>query len=196
MPCRNPCRLSIHLAFTYYVGLASIVWRELGPAPMFPPTRVLEVYWLEALSLVCEVALRVREAERFMGVRVTHQDGVQSVNFLEWRSTVATERDRLISTWWFNWKKELRLPATTFSISDWNLSPMKIDMGPSNIWHNLLSLETSIVDHYPNFGGKSIIRGVVVSMLASSTIHISNGKHPWGGGNIVSSPTDGKNSTL
>jgi hypothetical protein len=57
MPCMNPCRLYLHLAFTYLVGPSSIVWRELGPAPPFPPMRVLEVYWSRALSLVCEVAL-------------------------------------------------------------------------------------------------------------------------------------------
>ena len=40
---RNPCRLSIHLAFTYSVGPSSVLWSELGPAPHFPPMRVLEV---------------------------------------------------------------------------------------------------------------------------------------------------------
>ena len=33
------------------------VWSELGPAPPFPPMRVLEVQWSRALSLACEVAL-------------------------------------------------------------------------------------------------------------------------------------------
>ena len=58
MPCRNPCRLYIHLAFTYSIGPSSVVWSELGPAPPFPPMRVLEVQWSRALSLVCEVALK------------------------------------------------------------------------------------------------------------------------------------------
>ena len=44
MPCRNPCRLYIRLAFTYSVGPSSVVWSELQPAPPFPPMRVLEVY--------------------------------------------------------------------------------------------------------------------------------------------------------
>ena len=57
MPCRNPCRLYIHLAFTYSVGPSSVVWSELGPAPPFPPMRVLEVLWSWALYLMCEVAL-------------------------------------------------------------------------------------------------------------------------------------------
>ena len=57
MPCRNPYRLYIPLAF---VGPSSVVvWSELGPAPPFPPMGVLEVYWSWALSLVCEVALSV-----------------------------------------------------------------------------------------------------------------------------------------
>ena len=40
----------------------SIAWSELGRAPPFPPMRVLEVpevYWSRALSLVCELALRI-----------------------------------------------------------------------------------------------------------------------------------------
>ena len=47
----------IHLAFTYSFGPSTIVWRELGPAPPFPPMRVLKVEWTWALSLVCEVAI-------------------------------------------------------------------------------------------------------------------------------------------
>jgi len=57
MPCRNPCRFYIHLVFTYSIGPSSVVWSsELGPAPPFPPMRVLDVEWSRALSLVCEVA--------------------------------------------------------------------------------------------------------------------------------------------
>ena len=36
MPCRIPCRLCIHLAFTYSVGPSSVMWSEIGPAPPFP----------------------------------------------------------------------------------------------------------------------------------------------------------------
>ena len=37
MPGRSPCRLFIHLAFTYSVGPSSVMWSsELGPAPPFP----------------------------------------------------------------------------------------------------------------------------------------------------------------
>ena len=57
VPCRNPRRLYIHLAFTYSVGPSSVVRSKLGPAPPFPPMKVLEVQWSRALSLVCEVAL-------------------------------------------------------------------------------------------------------------------------------------------
>ena len=56
MPCKNPCGLYIHLAFTYSVGPSSVVWSELGPVLAFPPIRVLEMYWSRALSLMCEVA--------------------------------------------------------------------------------------------------------------------------------------------
>src|ERR1700738_1276569 len=43
LPCRNPCRLYIHLAFTYSIGPSSIlsVKGELVPPPPFPPMRVL-----------------------------------------------------------------------------------------------------------------------------------------------------------
>ena len=58
MPCRSPCRLYIHLTFTYSIGLSSVVWSKLGLAPPFPPMRVLEVQWSWAFSLVCEVDLR------------------------------------------------------------------------------------------------------------------------------------------
>ena len=58
MPRRNPCRLDIHLAFTYFVGPSRIVWSERGPAPPLPLMRVCEVYWSHALSLVCETALK------------------------------------------------------------------------------------------------------------------------------------------
>ena len=55
-----PCGLYIHVTFTYSVGPSSIVRSELGPAPPFPPMRVLKVEWSWALSLVCEVALMAR----------------------------------------------------------------------------------------------------------------------------------------
>jgi hypothetical protein len=58
MPCRYPCRLFIHLAFTYSIGPSSVEWSELGLGPPFPPMRSLEVYRSQALSLMCEVTLR------------------------------------------------------------------------------------------------------------------------------------------
>ena len=58
MSFRNPCTFYIHLAFTYSVGLSSLVWSELGPAPPCSPMRVLEMYWSRALSLVCKMTLR------------------------------------------------------------------------------------------------------------------------------------------
>ena len=57
IPCMNPCRLYIHLAFTYSVGPSNVVWSELGPTPPFPTMSMLEVLWSRALSLVCEVAV-------------------------------------------------------------------------------------------------------------------------------------------
>jgi len=58
MPCRNPCRLHIHLAFTYSIGPSSVAWSKLGPAPSFLPMGLLEVQWSRALGLMCEVVLR------------------------------------------------------------------------------------------------------------------------------------------
>ena len=56
----------IHVDFTsilhsqkYSIGPSSVVRSELGPAPPFPPMRVLEGEWSRALSLVCEVALKL-----------------------------------------------------------------------------------------------------------------------------------------
>ena len=60
MPCRNPCRLYYHLAFTDPVGPSSIMRSELGPAPPFPPMRMLKCNG-HGLNLVCEVALREHE---------------------------------------------------------------------------------------------------------------------------------------
>ena len=37
-----------------------------------------------------------------------------------------------ISSWRSNWKKDLRLPNTTFSSDHWNLSPMEVCKGHSN----------------------------------------------------------------
>ena len=58
IPCWNPCRLYIHLAFTYPIGPSSVVWSELGLAPPFPLMRVLARQWAWAMSLVREVVLK------------------------------------------------------------------------------------------------------------------------------------------
>jgi hypothetical protein len=58
MPCRNPCRLYIHLCIHILRWSLNRSVKELGPAQPFPPMRLLELYWSRALSLVCEVALR------------------------------------------------------------------------------------------------------------------------------------------
>ena len=76
MPCRSPCRLYIHLAFTYPVGPSSIVWSELGPSPPFPPMRVLEVQWSRALNLQCEVAF---------STTLHYGRGPMAVNMPVWR---------------------------------------------------------------------------------------------------------------
>ena len=53
MPRRNPCRLYIHVAFTYSIGPSNIVWSELGDW-----LRLFHQWeWSRALNLVCEVAL-------------------------------------------------------------------------------------------------------------------------------------------
>ena len=64
LPCRNPCRLYIHLVFTFSIGLSCVVRSELGPSPPFPPMRVLEAQLSRALSLVCEVALSINSNSR------------------------------------------------------------------------------------------------------------------------------------
>jgi hypothetical protein len=58
MPCRNLCRLYIHLAFTYSVGPSSVVWSKLDRLHLFHQWECLKCKWSWALSLMCEVALR------------------------------------------------------------------------------------------------------------------------------------------
>jgi hypothetical protein len=60
---------SIHVDFAsilhsliYSVGPSSVVRSKLGPAPPFPPMRVLEVSWSLALDLVWEVALSLHSS--------------------------------------------------------------------------------------------------------------------------------------
>ena len=69
MPYKNPRRFYTRLAFSYSIGPSSVVRRELGPAPPFPPTRALEMRWSRALSLMCELALRVLFEGLTMGIR-------------------------------------------------------------------------------------------------------------------------------
>ena len=57
MPCRNSCRLYIHLAFHILRWSLKRSVKRTWTALSFPPMRVLEVYWSRALSLVCEVVL-------------------------------------------------------------------------------------------------------------------------------------------
>ena len=58
--------VGIHVDFTSILhshtplGPSSALCSELGLAPPLPPTRVLEVQWSRALSLVCEVTLRTK----------------------------------------------------------------------------------------------------------------------------------------
>ena len=58
MACRNPCRIYIHLAFTYSVGPSSVVWSEFGPAPLFSTNESAWSVMGRALSLMCEVGLK------------------------------------------------------------------------------------------------------------------------------------------
>lgn len=50
--------------------------------------------------------------------------------FPKWQSMVASVR--LLLAWLSNWKKDLRLPNTTFSKSDCNLSQMELYRGQSS----------------------------------------------------------------
>ena len=68
MPCRNLCRLCIHLAFTHAVAPSSVVWSELGPPRPSPPMRVAWSDWSRALSLVREVALITDEPVEVQGL--------------------------------------------------------------------------------------------------------------------------------
>jgi hypothetical protein len=107
MPCRNPCRLYIHLAFTYFVGASRVVWSELGPVAPFPPMRVLEVQWSRPLKLVCEVALRVAfhlEA----GPILLEADCMKLQPILGWRPASTTHYDKIMPGANFSTCKGLR----------------------------------------------------------------------------------------
>jgi hypothetical protein len=58
MPCRNPCKLDFHLAFTYFVSPSSVMWSGLGPAQPSPPLRVLEIKWSRALRATSHTTLK------------------------------------------------------------------------------------------------------------------------------------------
>ena len=45
--------------YACFVGSSSVVGSELGPAPPFPPMRLLEVQMSQVFGFVCEVALTV-----------------------------------------------------------------------------------------------------------------------------------------
>ena len=56
MPCRNPCRLHIHHAFTYSVGPSSIVWVNWDRLCLFHQWECWKCNG-HGLSVLCEVAL-------------------------------------------------------------------------------------------------------------------------------------------
>ena len=68
-----------------------------------------------------KLILKFGKPKKLMGLK-THHDDFKPSNFLEWPSVVASTQQRLMSTWWSKWTKNLRLPRTTFSNSDANLS--------------------------------------------------------------------------
>ena len=59
MPCKTPCRLSIHEIFFGPWGLHLRVWSELGRSTPFRPMRALRLQWSRAFSSVCDGALSV-----------------------------------------------------------------------------------------------------------------------------------------
>ena len=75
MPCRNPCKLYIHLAFKYFVGPSSVVWSELGPpAPPFPLMRMLVTgfqshVWSGPHKLGCQIPMQ--NHLRYLGICCT-----------------------------------------------------------------------------------------------------------------------------
>ena len=94
--------------------------------------------------------LKVQKVKRLMGPRST-----------SWCFQTGYEIEANVN-WWFNWKKGLRLPNTTFLNNDGYLSLMGLYRGLSNTkcasflialqeqtWHNLLSLEIEIVQYRP-----------------------------------------------
>ena len=76
--------------------------------------------------------LKFRKPKKPMGMK-EQQHGFKPTNSLELQNAKAFVRKRLISTNWSNWKKDLRLHITMFSISDGNLSMLGLYRGLSNM---------------------------------------------------------------
>ena len=92
------------------------------------------IYWVYITYYINEwntTDLSVCEAQRLMGLKI-NQGGIKQANSLKRRSAMPAVRYKLTSTWWSNWKKDLRLLNTTFSSNDWNLSLMGLYRGHSN----------------------------------------------------------------
>ena len=101
-----------------------------------------------------EIDFNVKKSKRLMKLKV-YYDAFKLANSQEWWSAVAFVRQiQPMFTWCSNWSKDLRLPRTTFSNSDGNLSLMELYLGHSNMtcasfstsllgqnWHSLISLE-------------------------------------------------------
>lgn len=56
---------------------------------------------------------------KLMGLKL-HQDGFKQANSLERSSAIVSMREKLMSTWWSHWKKDLGLSIAMFSNSDGN----------------------------------------------------------------------------
>ena len=92
--------------------------------------------WMAKQLIAClnemKLILKVYKAKRLMGL-TGHHDGFKSTNSLEWQSVATSLRKKLISTWWSNWKTDLRLSKTTSSNNDGNLSLMGLNELKSNL---------------------------------------------------------------
>ena len=137
-------------------------------------------WWMESLRWGwlmkwMKMNFRVQGVKMLLKSNV-HRDGFKPINFLEWRSAVASARQILMWTWWSNWKKDLRFSKSTFSNLDGNLSLMRLYNDYSNtkcaFFFNYIlraKVAQSIIprdrDIWPpsSFNCKSMIRGAVGS---------------------------------
>ena len=131
---------------------------NISPSGLIDLLRLVHEWGICTYIYAMKLILESGRAQKLMGLKI-HHGSVKLANSLEWHSVVVSVRYMLISTSCSNLKKDLRLPYTTFSNSDWNYSIMEFYREThikstsswttleEQKWHNFLFVKIRIVDH-------------------------------------------------